>query len=87
MSKLATLNGMGIVFQGVRDQVRPRLTAAQNAAKEKCGPFEAVIIGLPDGGCNLQLHMDPDNTFLCERISSSHPVRDFNKVVRRRFSN
>ncbi len=86
MSKLATPNGNDIVCQDVRRKVEAGLKAAYNLATKELGPFEAVVIRLQSGGYNLQLHMDPDKTFLRERISSSSPVPDFNRVVRRRLS-
>jgi hypothetical protein len=84
---LATLNGNSIVFQNVPHELEVLLTRAHGIAKDRWGEFEAVVIRLQGGGYNLQLHMEPGKTFLCERISSSSPAPDFLDVVERRFSN
>jgi hypothetical protein len=83
---LATLNGNSIAFQNVPHEVELLITRAHSIAKRRWGEFEAVVIRIAEGGYNLQLHMEPGRTFLCERISSSFPVPDFLEVVERRFS-
>ncbi len=83
---LGTPNNNEIVFQAVPAQAQELLKRAFEKAKSIYGDFEAVVIALPEENAyNLQIHMDPDKTFLNERISRDNPAADFEKVVSDRF--
>jgi len=85
MGKLATLGDNGIVCVNVRADVEAELADAHVIAKHEYGQFEAVVLQVGDE-YNLQLHMEPDRTFLSERILKSSTVSDFNDAVKRKFS-
>lgn len=84
---LVTPNSNSIVFQGVPQEVQKVLTAEFIAAKARYGDFEVVVIAISDEDAyNVQIHTEPDKTFVADRISRNSLASDFRDVVERGLS-